>query len=210
MASITVGVLPPGVILDFAGSTAPDTWALCYGQAISRTTYSVLFAMLGTTYGAGDGSTTFNIPDLRGRAVAGKDDMGGSAASRLTNGGSGITGTTLGAAGGSETHTLTAAEMAAHTHDMGNHTHPNSVGTESANHTHNVTLVTSAAGGVTGPLVQTNGTVHSTVATGTESAAHNHAVTDGVPSTNTTSSTGSGTAHSIAQPTIVLNKIIKL
>jgi microcystin-dependent protein len=79
---------------------------LPFGQAISRTTYAAYFAMVGTTYGAGDGSTTFNVIDKRGRVSAGKDDMGGSAANRITAAGSGITGTTLGSAGGAETVTL--------------------------------------------------------------------------------------------------------
>ena len=59
--------LPTGVVVPFAGATAPDGYLLCYGQAVSRSTYSDLFAAIGTTYGAGDGSTTFNLPDLRGR-----------------------------------------------------------------------------------------------------------------------------------------------
>jgi microcystin-dependent protein len=75
-----------------------------------------LFAAIGTTYGAGDGSTTFAIPDLRGRAVAGQDDMGGASADRLTNQSGGVDGDTLGASGGAETHTLTTPQIPAHTH----------------------------------------------------------------------------------------------
>jgi len=60
-----------GCILTYAGSTAPTGWLLCQGQAISRTTYADLYALCGTTYGVGDGSTTFNLPDLRGRVVVG-------------------------------------------------------------------------------------------------------------------------------------------
>lgn len=82
-SSLVPGGSPSGVILPFAGTAAPTGWLLCYGQAISRTTYAALFTVLGTTFGVGDGSTTFNLPDMRGRGVAGKDDMGGSAASRL-------------------------------------------------------------------------------------------------------------------------------
>src|SRR5262249_11927993 len=67
-----------GTIVDFAGATAPAGTLLCYGQQISRTTYAGLFAALGTVHGAGDGSTTFNLPDLRGRVTAGKSDMGGA------------------------------------------------------------------------------------------------------------------------------------
>jgi microcystin-dependent protein len=54
-----------GMIVMFGGSTPPDEWLLCDGSAVSRSTYSVLFGLLGTTYGTGDGSTTFNLPDLR-------------------------------------------------------------------------------------------------------------------------------------------------
>lgn len=96
----------------------PAGWLLCDGSAVSRTVYAALFAALGVVYGAGDGSTTFNLPDLRGRVPAGKDDMGGSAANRLTTAGSGVNGVALGAAGGAQTHTLTAAQMPAHTHTV--------------------------------------------------------------------------------------------
>jgi microcystin-dependent protein len=105
-----------GMIMPYAGSAAPSLWQLCYGQAISRTTYSSLFSAIGTTYGTGDGSTTFNVPDLRGRVIAGQDDMGGTSANRLTNQTGGLDGDTLGATGGSETHTLTEAQLAVHYH----------------------------------------------------------------------------------------------
>jgi len=108
--------VPAGSVMDYAGATAPSGWLLCAGQAVSRSTYAALFTAISTTYGAGDGSTTFNLPDLRGRVAVGKDDMNGTAANRITSGGSGITGTTLGAAGGTQTHTLTTAQMPAHTH----------------------------------------------------------------------------------------------
>ena len=97
-----VGALPAGAVIPYAGSSAPANWLLCGGQAVSRTDYAALFAVIGTTYGSGNGSTTFNLPDLRGRVIAGEDDMGGTAANRLTSATSGITGTTLGAAGGDE------------------------------------------------------------------------------------------------------------
>lgn len=108
----TLVAFTSGMLMPYAGSSAPSGWLLCYGQAVSRTTYADLFTAIGTTYGSGDGSTTFNIPDFRGRAAFGKDDMGGSAASRLTTAGSGVDGSTLGTGGGSQltqqhTHTVT-------------------------------------------------------------------------------------------------------
>jgi microcystin-dependent protein len=107
--------LPAGMLAPYAGSSAPTGWLLCYGQAVSRSTYADLFSAIGTTYGAGDGSTTFGLPDLRGRVAAGKDNMGGSDAGRLS-GATSITGTTLGSAGGAATHTLSEAELATHAH----------------------------------------------------------------------------------------------
>lgn len=98
----TIRITPTGVVVAYTGSTAPDNWLLCDGSAVSRTTYNELFSLIGTIYGSGDGSTTFNLPDLRGRTIFGKDDMGGSAASRVTSAGSGIDGATVGAVGGSE------------------------------------------------------------------------------------------------------------
>jgi microcystin-dependent protein len=109
--------MPVGMVIDYAGSTEPSKWLFCYGQDVSRTTYADLFTVLGTTYGSGDGST-FGLPDLRGRVVAGKDDMGGSSADRLTDQTGGLNGDTLGDTGGAETHTLTTAQMPSHTHSI--------------------------------------------------------------------------------------------
>ncbi len=103
-----LGIIPTGMISPYAGGSAPTGFLLCFGQAVSRSTYSDLFAVVSATYGAGDGSSTFNLPDLRGRVVAGQDDMGGSSANRLTAAVSGgVNGDTLGGSGGLETKTLT-------------------------------------------------------------------------------------------------------
>jgi len=76
-------LMPTGVVLPFAGLSAPSGWLACDGTAISRTTYATLFAAISTSYGVGDGSTTFNLPDLRGRFPRFNDSMfGGSAAGR--------------------------------------------------------------------------------------------------------------------------------
>ena len=108
-----------GIILPFAGTTPPNGFLLCYGQTISRTIYSNLFSIISTTYGAGDGSTTYTLPDLRGRIPYGLDNMGGSLANRvslnsMSNGSAGnSTAITLGGTGGSEL-------LHAHTHSNGN------------------------------------------------------------------------------------------
>lgn len=102
---------PPGTVLDYAGSTTPEGYLFCYGQAVSRTTYARLFDVIGTTYGVGDASTTFNLPDARGRTVFGKDNMGGSTAGRVTSAGSGVVGTTLGASGGAQSNTIQASNV---------------------------------------------------------------------------------------------------
>lgn len=122
LTSDVSAALPSGSVVPFAGTSAPSGYLLAQGQAVSRTTYSDLFSAISTTYGTGDGSSTFNLPDLRGRVVAGKDDMGGSSANRLTDQTGGLNGDTLGDTGGSETHTLTEAQLAAHTHGAGSYT----------------------------------------------------------------------------------------
>ena len=114
-AAVSV-LMPTGTILPYAGTAAPTGYLLCDGSAISRATNSDLFTLIGTTYGVGDGSTTFNIPDLRGRVIAGQDDMGGTSANTLTDAQADQLGGTLGA----EDHTLTSAEsgMPAHSHKV--------------------------------------------------------------------------------------------
>lgn len=104
IAALAVTVIPVGAIIDHAGSSAPAGWAICDGSAVSRSTYSALFTAIGTTYGVGDGSTTFNLPDCRGRASIGAGT------------GSGLSARSLAATGGAETHVLTGSESPAHTH----------------------------------------------------------------------------------------------
>lgn len=94
---------PTGVVSIFAGTTAPDGWLICDGSAVSRTTYSNLFDVIGTNYGDGDGSTTFNLPNLKGRIPVGIDANDTSF-------------DTVGETGGEKTHTLTISEMPSHNH----------------------------------------------------------------------------------------------
>ena len=94
-----------GEIKLWSAATAPDKWLLCDGAAISRTTYADLFELISTTYGAGDGTTTFNIPDLRGRAPMGAGQ------------GSGLSNRLLGSFWGEEEHLLSIIEMPNHNHN---------------------------------------------------------------------------------------------
>lgn len=118
IAALNQGQNPPGTVLPYAGASAPTGYLLCYGQAVSRTTYAALFAIIGETYGAGDATTTFNVPDLRGRFPLGKDDMGGSSANRVTD----TDADTLGGADGDETkalnHDHTYNTVIAHSHTI--------------------------------------------------------------------------------------------
>lgn len=168
--------VPIGGVIDWWGSTVPDGFLLCYGQAVSRTTYADLFAAIGTAAGSGDGSTTFNVPDYRGRVGAGKDDMGGVSAARLNT----IASTTLGTTGGSQTHTLTTAQLAAHSH-----------GVTDPGHSH-----TGLRTGGSFPLDDEGGLLAATTTSSN---------TTGI----TIQNAGSGQAHNNIQPTIICNKLIR-
>lgn len=87
-----------GALLAYAGATAPAKYLVCDGSAIDRTTYALLFTAIGTAWGVGNGTTTFNIPDLGGRVLAGKETV----ATRLTTAISGVDGATLAASGGDQ------------------------------------------------------------------------------------------------------------
>lgn len=243
--------IPTATVLDYAGYTAPSGYLLCDGAAVSRTTYSALWAALSASstvtitiaspgvitwnshplqngdpvrlqttgalptgltanttyyvvsaaantfqlastragsaintsgsqsgthtaiyapYGWGDNSTTFNVPDLRGRTTAGRDNMGGTAANRLTTAGSGIAGVNLGDAGGTQTHTLTTTEIPSHLHQMSSGA---------------ITNAGSSGGCFTGYWYTTGSTPLNTA------------------------NTGGGGAHQNTQPTAIVNKIIK-
>lgn len=184
------GYFQTGMILDYVTGSAPPGWLNCGGQAVSRTTYAALFGTIGTFYGAGDGSTTFNLPDLRGRVVAGIDDMGGVAANRLSGPGSGVAGNVLGASGGAENIVLTIGQIPSHAH-----------GVNDPGHQHTANAFTGSTGGAGGGIQVANITANesptgrisiNTVGTGISIQAN-----------------GGGAGHVNVQPTIVLYKIIK-
>lgn len=196
-------ILPLGMIAYTADTAAPSGWLLCYGQNISRTTYADLFTTIGTTFGSGNGSSTFTLPDLRGYVVAGKDNMGGTSANRLTGGVSGINGDNLGATGGDEKIALTSTQLPSHLHSFSGNT-----GTESADHSHNLSLGAShGANGTVGRAAYSQGDTPASMVTRTNttsgrSASHFHAIS------GNTGSVGGGQEHPNVQPTIILNAII--
>jgi microcystin-dependent protein len=177
--------------IDFWGFTAPNSsFVFPVGQAISRTVYAAAFALVGTAFGAGDGSTTFNLPDKRGRVSAGIDSMGGIAANQLPGYG-------LGSIGGEQNHTLTVAEVPALSFT-------GTTGADSPDHAHAETAfmvssgLTAATGG--GPAFLGGNTAGQS--TGGASARHAHPFSG--------STTGGGAAHNNIQPTIACNYIIRI
>jgi microcystin-dependent protein len=174
--------VPTGSITQFAGAVAPTGWLICDGTPISRTTYAALFAVVASVYGAGDGTTTFNLPDLRGRMPVGKNAA---------------TFATLGATGGEETHQLITAEMPAHTHvftgtAMGTHSHADTAtfaGTAMGTHQH-VSTATFAGTAMTAHThTDSAGTPAGTV------ASHSHPsfnTSPGVKFSNNAVATGGG------------------
>lgn len=188
-------VVPIGGMIPYTGSTAPNSsFVLPYGQCISRTTYATYFAQVSTTFGACDGVTTFGVPDVRGRVIAGLGNMGGSDAARLTATYFGASGTTLGSTGGLESQTLTTAQMPSHTHTA-------TVTDPGHTHLENVT----DNGGAAQFSVGRAGNGSPTPAAAPYVTGSS---TTGVTVAN--SNTGGGTAHPIVQPTIVLTYILRV
>ena len=218
-----ISALPAGSMQMYAGTatqtvsagvvttTAPSGWLLANGDAISRTTYSSLFSAIGTTYGAGDSSTTFNLPDLRGRLPMGAGTGAGLNASGTgVTSGTAMTARALGAWFGEETHLLTTSELASHTHanTVGSSAGgSNSItGAMSANADHTHYLDMSAyngtgnytAVGYNGPLYTNNGQTKST------NIAHTHAI--GINNV----AEGGNSRHAIVPPCVVVNYLIKI
>lgn len=195
-----------GVVMDYVGTTAPSGWLLLFGDTIGNAAsggtaranadtealFTLLWNSMANTEAAVSGgrgasaaadyaaNKTIALPDARGRVIAGQDDMGGSSANRLTGVTGSVNGDTLGGTGGTETHTLTTAELAAHTHAL---------------------AWTSGK--------PTSGTGSRSNDVEEEPGSKNTGSTTNVGNMTITSAGGDG-AHNNVQPTLILNKIIKL
>lgn len=172
--------MPLGVVFDFWGSSPPANCLFCYGQELLRADYPELFAVIGTNAGPGNGSTTFNLPDYRGRVGAGRDDMGGVAAGRLTS--TTIPSAGMGIAGGLEVHQLTIAQIPAHNHTVND-----------PGHTHSYQGLAAGSGVGSGNF-----------RTGFETT------TGASPTGISINNTGGSEGHNNVQPTIICNKIMRV
>lgn len=191
IAQLYAQPLQAGMLLDFAGTSAPSGWLVCDGSAVSRTTYAALFSAIGTTWGVGDGATTFNVPDLRRRVTVGS---GGSGTATL--------GATVGSRGGEESHTLTAGEMPAHNHGVSDPGHVH--GVSDPGHSHSYTTSAQAANNAAGGIPD-----YITVTAGTTGTSGTGISIQGSATGITTQNAGSGSAHNVMQPSAVVTKIIK-
>lgn len=196
--------VPSGALTAYAGSSAPTGWLLADGSAVSRTTYATLFAAIGTTYGAGNGSSTFNLPNLSGRTIAGKE----STATNLTST-YGPDGATLGATGGAQGVTLTGAESGepGHTHTltMDQHTHT-FTGTP---HQHTVPYNNDHFHDISGSTPSGNHNTGLNKNTSSVTAGGTNSPTTTTGTVGTINAANASAAHTNVQPTIILNYIIK-
>ena len=195
-----------GSIVMFAGSVAPQGWLLCDGSAVSRSQYSDLFGVVDTTYGEGDGSSTFNVPDLRGRVMIGASNSHPVASH-----------------GGEETHSLIENELPQHSHSVPQHGHANGITITTPVLSHTITQAAFTYNSPSSPASVGSGTIRnaysgktSTVATfSTEVGIGNHtaadcSVTGSIDDCDAfdTDTAGVGESHDNMQPFITMNYII--
>lgn len=196
-----------GSMVMFAGSSAPNGWLICDGSAVSRETYSSLFNAIGTTYGAGDGNTTFNLPDLSGKVL-----IGYSSAYPCSS------------TGGEETHTITNDELPSHAHLVPTHGHSNGITVTTPELSHSITQAVFKYNAPSGsPRIYSGYTTNSSYS-GTTSTNANRSTSVAVSNHNAsncsvsgsiddcdafnTNMAGLGESHDNMQPFITLNYII--
>ena len=187
-ASTGIGLVPSGVMLPYAGASAPTGWLLCDGSAVSRTTYAALFAAIGTAYGTGDGSTTFNLPNTQDRIPVG------------------VSGTRArGTTGGASTVTLTTAQLPAHSHGVSDPGHAHGVADPGHAHAYYVSAYGSGGSPYTSSYSLNGGQgVFSTSASGSGIGIY------GSTTNISIQNTGSGSPVSVEQPWVATNYIIKV
>ena len=184
-------VIPPGTIVMTGRSTAPAGWLVCNGTAVDRTLYAELFAAIGLTFGSGNGTTTFNLPDMRGRVAAGvgTGTGGGASGTGAPTGGTALAAVALSGWFGANDVTLTSAQIPAHTHPI---TDPS--------HAHNLEGGGVPTGGfpngVDVPQMDPIGVASGVVVANTTGITVNN-------------NTGGGGSHTNLQPTVGLNFIIR-
>ena len=189
-----IGAAPVGQVVAWSGNTSslPTGYLLCDGSAVSRSTYAPLFAVVGTTHGAGDGSSTFNLPDLRDKFVLGASNSTGDTT---------YPGVSPGATGGSADATLVS-----HSHTINNHTHSVSGTTGNDSHSHTIQSSTSIGGG---SRVTSQNDTGNTASTSSDTHSHSFSATTGNPSDRGTNSQGSSATNANLPPYYALAYIIQ-
>jgi microcystin-dependent protein len=183
-------LVPTGVIWPYGGASAPTGFLLCDGTAVSRSTYSDLFAVLGVTYGAGNGSTTFNLPSSYGRTPVGAGEYTDPVQGSVTR--------ALGATGGAAQHVLSQGELAAHDHGGGGHQHAIAANADGSGVISGINTLAKHTGFIDTDDNYRLGGVTADATLGLTSTAAAIVLT-----------TGSNTAHNNMQPYFVTNFIIK-
>jgi microcystin-dependent protein len=180
-------VIPPGTIVMTGRNTAPVGWLICDGAAVDRTLFAALYAAIGNTFGPGNGTTTFNLPDMRGRVAAGvgTGTGGGASGTGAVSGGAALAAVALAGWFGTNSVVLDASQIPAHTHPITDpgHSHGQNGGTGGPNSTE--------------------------LALGTFDTMGNASNTDSATTGITVNNTGGGGSHTNLQPTVGLNFIIR-
>lgn len=192
-----------GEVHMYAGSSAPSGFLLCDGSPVSRTIYSELFSVIGTSFGSGDGITTFNLPDISGRTVI------GASVNHV-----------IGDTGGEESHVLSSSEIPSHSHVIPSHGHSNTITATTPVLSHSITqpaFTYSAPSGNSNSMGNSgygkSSNVNATRSTNLAISNHSGAActkTGGIDDCNAfnTLDSGSDDGHNNMQPFIVINHII--